>query len=71
MTKTILIAGNYNILHSRHFLILRFAKELGDKLISTVCADKLVWVRKHLMTVNIIITTLKEKKYISPNLFCL
>ena len=51
--------------------MLRFAKELGDKLISTVCADKLVWVRKHLMTVNIIITTLKEKKYISPNLFCL
>ena len=61
MTKTILISGNFNILHPRYLLLLRFAKELGDKLISTVCADKLVWVRKHLMTVNIIITTLKEK----------
>ena len=49
MTKTILIAGNYNILHSRHFLILRFAKELGDKLIFAVYTDKSVWVGDHLI----------------------
>ena len=75
MTKTILISGNFNILHPRHLLLLRFSKELGDKLIFAVYTDK--WeinLLKNIfnkMTVNIIITTLKEKKYISPNLFCL
>ena len=47
MTKTILISGNFNILHPRYLLLLRFAKELGDKLIFAVYTDKSVWVGDH------------------------
>ena len=39
--KTILISGNFNILHTGHIRLLKFAKELGDKLIVAVNSDKL------------------------------
>jgi len=39
MNKSIFISGNFNILHPGHLRILRFAKELGDKLIVGVFGD--------------------------------
>ena len=39
MNKSIFISGNFNILHPGHLRILRFAKELGDKLIVGVYDD--------------------------------
>jgi len=40
MSKTIFISGNFNILHPGHLRLLRFASELGDKLIVGVTSDK-------------------------------
>ena len=39
--KTILISGNFNILHTGHIRLLKFAKGLGDKLIVAVHSDEL------------------------------
>ena len=39
MNKTIFVSGNFNILHPGHLRILRFAKELGSKLIVGVHSD--------------------------------
>lgn len=40
MSKTIFVSGNFNILHPGHLRLLRFASELGDKLIVGVTSDK-------------------------------
>lgn len=40
--KTILVAGNFNILHPGHIRLLRFAKECGEHLIVAVNADSLI-----------------------------
>ncbi len=39
--KKILVTGNFNILHPGHLRLLKFAKDLGDKLIVGVNSDKL------------------------------
>ncbi len=39
--KTTFIAGNFNILHPGHLRLIRFAKELGNKLIVGVYSDKI------------------------------
>jgi len=38
--KTIFVSGNFNILHPGHLRLLRFARELGDKLIVGVHSDQ-------------------------------
>ena len=39
MNKTIFVSGNFNIIHPGHLRLLKFAKELGDKLIIGVHSD--------------------------------
>jgi rfaE bifunctional protein kinase chain/domain len=41
MSKVTFVAGNFNILHPGHLRILRFAKDLGEKLIVGVYGDQL------------------------------
>ena len=41
MKKTIFISGNFNILHPGHLRLIKFARELGDRLIVGVISDKL------------------------------
>ena len=40
--KTIFVSGNFNILHPGHLRLLRFARELGDKLIVGINNDSSV-----------------------------
>ena len=47
MSKTIFVSGNFNILHPGHLRLLRFAKELGDKLIVGVHSDEIAWPNAH------------------------
>lgn len=39
--KTTFVSGNFNILHPGHLRLIRFAKELGNKLIVGVYSDKI------------------------------
>ena len=39
--KKIFVSGKFNVLHSGHIRLLRFAKELGDYLIVGVEGDKI------------------------------
>lgn len=39
--KTVLISGNFNILHPGHLRLMRFAKECGDRLIVAVASDRI------------------------------
>lgn len=39
--KTVLVSGNFNILHPGHLRLLRYARECGDKLIVAVASDKM------------------------------
>jgi rfaE bifunctional protein kinase chain/domain len=49
MTKKIVfVSGNFNILHPGHLRLLRFARELGDRLIVGVQSDRLGGVAVHL-----------------------
>ena len=41
MKKTIFISGNFNILHPGHLRLIKFARELGDRLVVGVISDKL------------------------------
>jgi rfaE bifunctional protein kinase chain/domain len=41
MKKTIFVSGNFNILHTGHLRLLKFASELGEKLIVAVHSDNL------------------------------
>ena len=41
LLRTVLITGNFNVLHPGHLRLFRFAKEYGDKLIVAVLSDNL------------------------------
>lgn len=45
--KTTFVSGNFNILHPGHLRLLRFAKELGNRLIVAVYSDKLAGYAAH------------------------
>lgn len=38
--KTVFVSGNFNILHPGHMRLLRFARELGDRLVVAVFSDR-------------------------------
>jgi len=42
MTKVVFVQGNFDILHSGHIRLLKFAKECGDKLIVAVNKDRIM-----------------------------
>ena len=44
---TVLISGNFNVLHPGHLRLFRFAKELGTKLIVAVESDEMAGVHAH------------------------
>lgn len=46
--KSVLVSGNFNILHPGHMRLLRFAKECGDKLIVAVNSDRVAGKAAHL-----------------------
>jgi rfaE bifunctional protein kinase chain/domain len=39
--RTVFVSGNFNVLHPGHLRLLRFAKELGDRLIVAIASDAL------------------------------
>jgi len=39
--KTVLVSGNFNVLHPGHLRLLRFAHEVGDRLVVAVRSDRL------------------------------
>ncbi|MCG2586662.1 PfkB family carbohydrate kinase [Massilia sp. TS11] len=45
--KTVLVSGNFNVLHPGHLRLLRFAKECGDRLVVAVQSDKLAGQGAH------------------------
>lgn len=38
--KTVFVSGNFNVLHPGHLRLLRFAREVGDKLVVGVWSDR-------------------------------
>ncbi|KZZ35262.1 MULTISPECIES: PfkB family carbohydrate kinase [unclassified Oleiphilus] len=40
-SQTVFVSGNFNILHPGHLRLLRFAREMGDRLIVGVNSDKI------------------------------
>jgi rfaE bifunctional protein kinase chain/domain len=46
--KTVLVSGNFNVLHPGHLRLLRFAKECGDRLLVAVESDRVAGERAHL-----------------------
>jgi len=47
--KTVFISGNFNILHPGHQRIIRFARELGDKLIVGVNSDRIAGDKAYIL----------------------
>ena len=47
MAKTIFVSGHFNILHPGHVRLLRFARELGDRLVVGVQSDRLAGENAH------------------------
>ena len=45
--KTVFVSGNFNILHPGHQRLLRFASELGDRLIVGVNSDRIAGHAAH------------------------
>ncbi len=45
--KTTFVSGNFNILHPGHLRLLRFAKELGNRLVVCVYSDRLAGSAAH------------------------
>jgi rfaE bifunctional protein kinase chain/domain len=39
--KTVFVSGHFNILHPGHMRLLRFARELGDRLVVAVLSDRI------------------------------
>jgi rfaE bifunctional protein kinase chain/domain len=39
--KTVLVSGNFNVLHPGHLRLLRFARECGDRLVVAVYSDRM------------------------------
>ena len=46
--KVVLVYGNFNIIHPGHLRLLHFAKELGNKLVVGVFADKIAGNSAHI-----------------------
>lgn len=46
--KTVLVSGNFNILHPGHLRLLKFAKECGDRLTVVVMSDSLAGDAAHI-----------------------
>ena len=44
---TVLVSGNFNILHPGHLRLLRFAKECGKRLIVAVESDRIAGINAH------------------------
>lgn len=44
---TVLVSGNFNVLHPGHIRLLRFAKESGDYLIVAVESDRIAGSAAH------------------------
>ena len=47
LDKTVLVSGNFNVLHPGHLRLLRFAQELGDRLTVCVQSDRLAGDHAH------------------------
>ena len=47
MKETVLVTGNFNVLHPGHLRMLRFAKESGDYLIVAVESDLIAGSAAH------------------------
>ena len=47
MTRTVFVSGNFNVIHPGHLRLLRFARELGDRLIVGVQSDRLAGDASH------------------------
>ena len=45
--STVLVSGNFNILHPGHLRLLRFAKQCGDRLIVAVESDRMAGAAAH------------------------
>ncbi len=46
--KTVMVSGNFNILHPGHLRLLRFARECGARLIVGVNSDRLAGKGAHI-----------------------
>ena len=45
--NTVLVSGNFNILHPGHLRLLHFAKECGNRLIIAVESDRIAGINAH------------------------
>ena len=45
--KTVLVSGNFNVLHPGHLRLLRFAGECGTRLIVAVSSDRIAGKAAH------------------------
>lgn len=45
--KTVLVSGNFNVLHPGHLRLLRFARECGDRLVVAVYSDRVAGKGAH------------------------
>lgn len=50
--KTVFVSGNFNILHPGHLRLLRFAKDLGDRLVVGVNSDKIGGAAVHINEID-------------------
>ncbi len=48
MTKVVFVSGNFNVLHPGHLRLLRFARDLGDRLIVGVQSDRIAGDAAHI-----------------------
>jgi cytidyltransferase-like protein len=48
VNKITIVSGNFNILHPGHLRLLKFAKDLGNKLVVCVYSDKLTNYKTHI-----------------------
>ena len=46
--KSVFVSGNFNILHPGHLRLIRFARELGDRLTVGVMSDRMAGDAAHL-----------------------
>ena len=61
--KKVFVSGHFNILHPGHLRLLRFAKELGDKLIVGLESDRIAGESAYI-TQNLRFESLKEINWI-------
>jgi rfaE bifunctional protein kinase chain/domain len=47
MTKTVLVSGNFNVLHPGHLRLFRFARECADRLVVAVQSDRIAGKAAH------------------------